>query len=263
MPLPAPRFEHCLITGASAGLGAEFARALAPRAAELTLTARREGRLRALAEELEGSFPVRCRVIVEDLSRPSGAAALLETLEREGGGDVDLLVNNAGFGRYGAIERFPCEDYLAMIRLNVEALCALSCGLWPVLARIPGRGVIHVASVAGHTAIPYFCVYAATKAFVRSFSQGLWYEGRARGVRVLSLCPGPVKTEFGDVAQVPPGGGRLYVPAARVVEVALRDYERGRVESLPGAVNRLLALTAKWLPMRVLLPLAGKRARPR
>ena len=251
---PPPRYGHCLITGASAGIGAAFARALAPRAQRLTITARRGDRLLRLAEELETQGQVRVATVDCDLLAPDGVKRLLERIE----GEVDLLVNNAGFGRFGPLERFPWIDYEQMIRLNVTAMAELTYDLWPGLGRVPGRGVIHVASVAGFQPLPSFAVYAATKAFVRSWSLALSSEGRESGTRVLCLSPGPVDTEFGEHARMSFDYPKPFMPVEQVVGAALRAYTRGRREVVPGLVNKVLTWGPRVLPVGTQLALARR-----
>lgn len=258
MAWPEPRYDRCLVTGASAGLGWEFALALAPRAKELVLVARRRERLEQLADRIAEEHGTPCRVVPCDLGAPGAGRDLITSLENDSVGEIDLLVNNAGFGRVGALEAYPAADFAQMVAVNVASLTDLTVGLWPALTAAPGRGVIHVASCAGFQPIPWFTVYAATKAYVRSFSNGLWVEGRERGTRVLSLCPGPERTEFGEVAGMRMKLAKPGVGPRRVIEVALRAYERGRMEVIPGTVNRLLAFSTRLLPVSVVARIAGR-----
>jgi hypothetical protein len=258
MPLPPPRYQRCLITGASSGLGRDFALQLAPVAERLILVARRGDRLEQLSKEILEAHGTSCRVEPADLSRPGAGTDLLARLEQAGEGAIDLLVNNAGFGRVGALADFPPEDFESMVAVNVAALTELTVRSWPVLTAEPGRGVIHVASCAGFQPIPYFTVYAATKAYVRALSNGLAVEGRSHGTRVLSLCPGPVATEFGDVA----GAGFSAAlkgsgTSPHVVRHGLRAYARGRMESIPGWRNKLLAYATRLIPVALTARLAG------
>ncbi len=259
MSLPAPRYDHTLITGASAGLGRLFAERLAPRARLLTLTARRDDRLRALAADLEARHPgLRCRVVALDLGEP-GAATRLAAAVREGGAPaVDLLVNNAGFGRHGGFDQFPWDDWRRMIDLNVMAPTELLHAVWDDLRAVPGRGVINVASAAGFQPVPWFAVYSATKAYVRSLSNALAREARGHGTRVLSLCPGSTATEFHDVAQLETVYTKARMPAAEVVDAGLAAYEKGKRELVTGWRNRLVAVVAARVPLGLVLTLAGR-----
>ena len=251
---PAPRYGHCLITGASAGIGRAFARALASRAERLTITARRGERLALLAEELEGRHGIAVTPVTCDLLATGAVRDLLGRLE----GEVDLLVNNAGFGRFGPLERFPWQDYQQMIRLNVTAMAELTFGVWKSVRARPGRGVIHVASVAGFQPLPGFAVYAATKAFVRSWSLALSAEGRGSGTRVTCLSPGPVATEFGEHARMTFDNPKPFMPVDQVVAAALRAYEAGLREVVPGLVDKVLTWGPRLLPVGVQLALARR-----
>jgi hypothetical protein len=258
MPLPPPRYQRCLITGASSGLGRDFALQLAPRAERLILAARRRDRLEQLSAELEAAHGVACRVEEVDLSRPGAGVELVERLTSADEDSIDLVVNNAGFGRVGELAAFPPEDFESMVAVNVAALTEITVRLWPVLTRMPGRGVIHVASCAGFQPIPYFTVYSATKAYVRSFSSGLAVEGRRYGTRVLSLCPGPVATEFGEVAGAGFGAAlKGSGTSPQVVGHGLRAYAKGRMETIPGWRNRLLAYSTRLTPVAVTARMAG------
>jgi hypothetical protein len=270
MPLVPARYDHCLVTGASAGIGQVFAEELAARGAKvLTVVARREERLVELAARLsagESRGPVEVRPLVVDLAEPDGPARLLEGLRRGGAPPVDLLVNNAGFGRYGAFMERGWDDHLRMYQLNMLTPAALVHALWDELASVPGRGVIQVASTAAFQPIPYFTSYAATKAFLRSLSEGLWGEARPAGMRMLALCPGPVPTEFGQVAGTSFRVRKVSTGAGRVVREALDAYERGRAELIPAFTNRALRCATRFAPLRLVLWGAAKVAgtsRPR
>lgn len=257
MLLAPARYDHCLVTGASAGIGWVFAEQLARRGAKrLTLVARREERLAELSARLAtssaGPEPEVDRVVV-DLAEPEGPARLLDALRRGGAPPVDLLVNNAGFGRYGPFIARPWDDHRRMYQLNMLTPAALVHALWDDLAAVPGRGVIHVASTAAFQPIPYFTSYAATKAFLRSLSDGLWGEARPAGMRMLALCPGPVPTEFGQVAGTGFRVRKVSTGAERVVREALAAYERGRAEWIPRFTNRLLRGAVRIVPLRLVL----------
>jgi hypothetical protein len=258
MALPAPRFDHALITGASSGIGWAFAEMLAPRAKLLTLTARREERLLELAAALEQRGGARCRVVPLDLAAPDAAARLVDLLHAPGRPPVDLLVNNAGFGRYGSWARTPWPVYEDMLRVNVVAVAELLHRLWGELTSVPGRGAINVASTAGFQPMPWFAAYAATKAFVRSLSAALSAEARARGARITALCPGPTHTEFGRVAGAHWKPRGMSLSPEEVARRGLAAYERGKVECTPGVVNWLTSFVAPRAPLA--LTLAATRA---
>lgn len=246
-----------LITGASAGLGAEFARQLAPEAGMLVLVARRQERLEALKEELTlQNAALRVHLFVGDLNDPAAVDRLKADLDGNGIA-VDYLVNNAGLGDLGTFETSEWTRVQSMLRVNMEALTALTHALLPgMIAR--KRGVIlNVASTAGFLPLPTFAVYGATKAYVNSFSEALAIELRPHGITVTALCPGPVSTEFGDVATRANSGRKfgpvkaLYVSAEQVVREALAAARRGRVRVIPGLQVRVGALFLECIPTPV------------
>jgi hypothetical protein len=241
-----------LITGASAGIGEAFARLLAARGDKLILTARRVDRLQTLADELKKAYGTESVVIAVDLVKPDGAANLFAETEKRGL-VVDLLINNAGFGKYGKFWEQPVSAYADMIQLNITALMTLShLYLAGMRARKHG-GIINVASVAGFPPMPNFSVYAASKAFVLSFSQALAIEAKADGVMVSVLCPGSTATEFQDVAS---GKADLTTaPVERNVQTAedvaragLDGYEAGKIIVVSGTFNKLSAAAIGFLP---------------
>lgn len=237
-----------LVTGASSGIGTAFARALAARGMHLVLTARREERLRELGEELERRHGIRTAVIPADLGEPGAAEPLWRAATE--GREIHLLVNNAGFGARGEFTAVARETQSRMVQLNCVALLELAhLALEEMHARGEG-GVINVASTAAFQPIPLMATYAATKAFVLSLSEALADESRRRGVRVLALCPGPVPTEFQEVAGTAVGTGSPGVLSAEeVVATALRALERGRGHIVPGLLNRATAAVARRAPL--------------
>ena len=260
------RGKTALITGASSGIGEEFAHALAARGMGAVLVARSDDKLRALAAELANRYGVRAEVIAADLGREGGTGRVAAaTAER--GLTVDLLVNNAGFGTYGAFETLSPERERAEILLNVAALVDLSHAFLPAMLDRGAGAIVNVASTAAFQPLPYMTVYAETKAFVLSFSQGLRAECRGRGVRVLALCPGPVRTAFFDTMRGDQAGGSLpfarYASAERVVGTGLRALERDRSYVIPDATNWVLAHAARVAPFGLVTRLAARTLRPR
>jgi uncharacterized protein len=221
--------ETALITGASAGIGEEFARQLAGRGYDLILVARRRDRLEQLAEQL----PTTAHVVESDLA--SEAEKLPGEIEKLGV-DVDLLVNNAGFGTRGHFVDQDAKRDSDMIRLNCEAVVALTHAFVPAMIERGRGGVITVASTAGMQPLPYEATYGASKAFAISFMEALWMELRDSGVKLLVVNPGPVKTEWQGVAgydestPIPPG----MITAEQCVADALRAYDRGRRSVVTG-----------------------------
>ncbi len=259
--------DHCnvLITGASSGLGREFARQVAPRAATLVLVARRGERLEALKAELERpGLTIHCRPT--DLSDPGEVEGLIGWLT-ETGLEINFLINNAGLGDHGRFETADWERTRQMLEVNIGALTRLTHALLPTMKGQAGAAILNVSSVASFIPIPKLSVYAATKAYVTSFSEGLRAELRASGVRVTTLCPGPVPTEFGRVAErmeapepVEPVG-ELYVPAEKVVAEALRGVERDAARVVPGWKVALVMGVVAMVPMALLRIFLNKRCR--
>lgn len=230
------RIERALITGASSGLGEQFARRLADRGVLLTLVARREDRL----EELGRSLPVDVEVLPADLGTPAGVAAVEARLARTDE-PVDLLVNNAGFGAYGAFVELPIDRQHDLIDLNVTALVRLTRAAVGQLTARRAGGVINVGSTAAYQPDPFGAVYGASKAFVRSFTEAIHEELRGSGVHVMLLSPGFTDTEFQQVAAVSDAAmpTALRTSAQQVVDAALRDFGRGRPVCIPGPVNKV------------------------
>ena len=251
--------ETALVTGASSGIGEQFARQLAARGWELVLVARRADRLEALAEDL----PTTAQAIPCDLA--TEAASLREKVA-ELGVEVGLLVNNAGFGTSGPfLDHDPARD-AEQVRLNCEAIVTLAHGFLPPMVERGRGGIINVASTAGMQPLPYESVYAATKAFAISFTDALHAELRGSGVRVLAVNPGPVPTEWQEVAGYPrervavvPG----QIPAEQVVSEALAAYDRGRRSVIPGRTIRWFIRATRPSPRAVQLRVAERLYRPR
>jgi hypothetical protein len=240
-----------VVTGASAGLGAEFARAFAREGLSVVLAARREDRLKDLATELERDHRVGTRVVAVDLAAPDGAERLAEAVADL---DVGVLVNNAGFGYAGRFEKLDLSRQRAMIELNCTTPVVLTGRILPRL-RTRGRGaVIVVGSVAGAQPLPLHAVYSATKAFDRFFGEALWSELRGSGLDVLVLEPGSTSTEFHDVAGELPHSG---VPAAAVVRTAL-DHLGQQPSVIHGWFNWLRANAAVRLAPRAVVLAAAK-----
>ena len=250
-----------LVTGASAGLGAEYARQLAGLGTDLVLTARREARLAALADELRARGRT-VQVIPADLSKPDAPAALLGAVQ----GDIDILINNAGFGLPGTYDQTSWEEQRDFIQLMVTACAELAHRTLPGM-RTRGWGrIVNVASLAGivpgsagHT------LYGASKAFMISFSQSLGAEGRDAGVRAQACCPGFTYTEFHDV-----NGTRertketpevLWMQADEVVGSSLRALEDGPVVFVPGRANKAIARLARLMGPAGAARLMDKQAR--
>lgn len=250
-----------LVTGASSGLGEELAKRLAQRGAHLVLTARREERLQNLASDLMRVNGTRAEVIGADLSQPDGAERLLRAL-RERELHVSHLVNNAGFGSAGAFTELDPARESAMIELNVASVVRLTRGLVGGMVAARDGGILNVASTAAFQPVPFMATYAATKAFVVSFTLALAAELESSGLRVMALCPGPVHTGF----QAAAGFERPALPLAvlspnRTIERALAAYERGERLYTPGLVNGVQSLAARVLPQGLVTWAAARTMR--
>ena len=265
---PSPVTHACaLVTGASSGLGAEFARQLAPRVQQLVLVARREPLLHELAERLRQHHPMlEITALVVDLAQV-GASERLAGMLAERGLRPELLVNNAGLGDYGEFATAEWPRIEAMLRLNIEALTHLTHALLPGMIRGGGGAIVHVSSIVCLFPMPDFAVYAATKAYVTSFSEALRIELRPHGIRVLAVCPGPVHTGFGEVAKRGdqgrdmPGREWFYVPKEQVVAEALVALGHDRARIYPGLKTAAAALVLSVLPLVLLRFALGRRPR--
>ena len=191
-----------LITGASGGIGEAFAQELAANKNDLIIVARSEEKLHQLASQLQARHKIRVEVIVKDLTEPSATQELFDIVQSKGIA-VDTLINNAGFGDYGEFADTDGERQIKMVQLNIIALMDLTHKFLPQMRQRRSGNIINVSSIAGFQPIPYLSVYAASKAFVLSFSEALWAENRQYGVRVLVVCPGPTETNFFNEANFP------------------------------------------------------------
>ena len=237
MTLP---YKTALITGASGGIGAAFAEALAAAGCDLVLVARSADKLHALAQQLSQRHGRRVEVVVADLAKASPGARLKKTVDTLGL-PVDLLVNNAGFGTTGPFETLDPGREQEEIRLNTGAVVDLSRAFLPAMLAAGSGAIINVASMAAFQPLPYMAVYGATKAFVWSFSDALWGECRGRGVHVMAVCPGPVDTAFfeatGDAHLRDTVPRASVVSARQVVDEALRGLRRRNRLVVPGTLG--------------------------
>ena len=251
--------ETALITGASAGIGDQFARQLAARGYDLILVARRKDRL----EQLAGQLPGTTHVI--DLDLGSDAAELPDKVAKLDV-EVDLLVNNAGFGLRGRFAELSPERQAEMVRVNCEAVVVLTAAFVPGMIERRGGGVITVASTAGAQPLPYEATYGATKAFATNLTEALHAELRGSGVKALAVNPGPVPTEWQQVAGYEEAGGEMMpgaIEAEQVVREALQAYDRGSRAIVPGRFFRNFMRVNGTTPRGIRVRVAERMYRPK
>ena len=235
----------CLVTGASSGIGAEFARQLAARGMHCVLVARREDRLRAVAQEIEAAHGTRCEIILADLAQPHAGRELLAEVARRGI-ELELLVNNAGIGMVSSVEKTDVERALTLIQINVAGLTELTLVAAKEMVRRGHGGIINIGSMVSFQPVGYMGVYAASKAYVLHFSEALWAELLSRGVTVTTLCPGTTRTEFFDHSGVPGWAERNRgQDVESVVRTGLRAFDSGRQYVVSGWTNYLVSLAAR------------------
>jgi short-subunit dehydrogenase len=251
-----------LITGASSGIGAAFARKLAKRGRKVLLVARTEEKLIALCNELGRVSGARAQYIAMDLTEQDAAARLLEETQKR---DlvIDMLVNNAGFGSMGDFTRLELARELEMIDLNVKSLVDLTNRfLLPMRERRQGT-IVNVASTAAFQAVPFMATYAATKAFVLSFSEALAEENRKHGIHVLALCPGVTDTNFFAASKIGRPPMRTVQTPEEVVDAALRGLGRGKSTVISGWTNWITVEAERFVPRSVVTKVAAKALRSR
>ncbi len=254
--------SFALVTGASQGLGKVFAQALAARKQNVVLVARSRDKLENLARELRQSTSVLAEVLEFDLASPSAGSHLArQLLDREF--QVNLLVNNAGFGVRGEFAKLPLWRQIEMICLNNVAVVELTHSLLPSLMNHAPAGIINVSSTAGFQPIPYASLYAATKSFLTSFSLGLAEELRSHGVSVVTLCPGRLlaATRRGEAENGNRRFGFVYQSPAVVVRDALESLARGGGLVIPGLVNKLSVFAQRLIPRRTVPRLVARMSR--
>jgi len=249
-------WKTALVTGASSGIGAAFARLLAGRGVDLVITARDTTRLKALAKELRDRNGVEVQVLTADLAKKAGVAKVESRLAEPGPeqAPVDLLVNNAGFGSHGCFWELPVEGEEGQIQVNVLALVRLThAALGPMVASGHGA-ILNVSSMAGEQSVPQNATYGATKAFVTTFSQSVHEEAKAAGVSVTALLPGFTRTEFqeragyDDARSLP---AFVWMEADEVAEQALAAAEAGRSIVVPGTANKVVVAAVGMTPRSV------------
>jgi uncharacterized protein len=254
-----------LVTGASAGIGLELARALAPKLDSLIVVARRAERLEQLAKELQSRYPS-LKVAIEsaDLSDSEAVQTLVQQLESRHG-EVDILVNNAGLGEYELFERSPWSRIQQIVEVNIVAMLCLSHQLLPAMIHRGHGAILNIGSGAGYAAMPNAAVYTASKHFVRAFTESLRAQLVGTGIVVSEAAPGPVESEFdhvaGIVGGVTPGQSILRITAATCAADIVREFDRGSPVIFPGRTYRWLMRAQPLMPRRLLATQVAKAAR--
>ncbi|TDN93139.1 SDR family oxidoreductase [Microbacterium sp. BK668] len=253
------RGTTALITGASSGLGEEFARQFAARGADVVLVARREDRLRELASRLEADHRITATPVAVDLNAPGATATIRATLE-ERGIRLHTLVNNAGFGMKGAFIDADPARIAEMVQVNVASVVALTREFLPDLVAAGDGALVSIASTGAYQPCPNMAVYGATKAFVLSFTEALAYETRGSGLSVLTVSPGATRTEFFDVVGGEDAAVGRYQTTEQVVTRTLKELDRRSTPPsfVGGRSNAVVAKLVGWMPRRASLALSGR-----
>ena len=257
-----------LITGASSGIGKEFAQQLAAKKNNLILVARSQDKLTAIASELQQQHLIDVEVIALDLTVPAAGKTVFDLVEQKGLA-VDLLINNAGFGDYGLFSDRDLSKQLAMIQLNLMVLTELTGLFLPLMKSRGYGGIINLSSIAGFQPLPYMSVYGATKAFVLSFTEALWAENKDSGVSILALCPGPTESQFFERADFPDSvtesqsASAALTSTKEVVAEALKALAKGHSNRVTGNIaNRFIANIPRFMPRELLVTAVEKQFKP-
>lgn len=255
--------RHALVTGASTGLGAAFAQELAVRGCtRLTLVARSQQNLEALATRLRKDHPVEVQVVPQDLAQAGAAAAVVKRLETAQ--PVDVLVNNAGFGSCGRFDEQDIANQLSEIQLNIAAVVDMSHAFLPGMRARGFGGILNVASIAAFQPTPYMATYAASKSFILSWTEALWAETQGSGVHVTALCPGPTETRFfARMGHTLPERLGKNVPPEPVVRDGLDALSQGRSSKVSGLRNYFLTQFPRIVPRQLMATLSERLMAPR
>ena len=250
-----------LITGASSGIGKAFAEELAAGQTNLVLVSRSAEKLNQLAKKLQDQYNIQVDVIVKDLTEPDAPASVFDATKTQGL-TIDLLINNAGFGDYGDFAESDRERQVKIVQLNVLALVDLTHKFLPLMRQRHSGGIINVSSITAFQPIPYLSVYAASKAFILSFSEALWAENRPYNVRVLATCPGPIETNFFEEANFPAtlaaNTDKAY-SSEEVVRESLKALENGQPTLVMGDIKTQIRSTlARLVPRKILLNMLAR-----
>lgn len=257
--------KTALITGASAGIGAAFAKELAERKTDVILVARSQEKLEKLAEELQSQYNIKAHVIVQDLTQPGATKTVFDQVSQQGL-TVDLLINNAGFGDYGPFAERKLEKQVQIIQLNVIALVELTHLFLTDMKKRRSGAIINVSSISAYQALPYCSVYSATKAFILHFTEALWAENKDSGVRILALCPGPTESNFFIEAEFPNtfgGAGQNYATAEEVAKETLLALQKDHSTIVTGGINnQIIVNLPRLLPRDTVISMVEKQFRP-
>ncbi len=251
-----------LITGASSGIGEAFARRLAAEKHNLVLAARSEAKLHELCDELMLEHQITAHYVALDLTEAEADLRLFQETEKHGF-EIDWLINNAGFGSMGDFAELELENELSMIRLNIASLVALTHRYLAKMRERRSGVIINVASTASFQPVPFMATYAATKAFVRSFSEAIAEENRFFNIKVTALCPGPTDTNFFDVAKAEAFKAKGMQTSEAVVETALKAVARGNSTAVSGWTNYIGAKIVNFVPDTLLTRVVGSVLRPK
>ncbi|MGV2826649.1 SDR family NAD(P)-dependent oxidoreductase [Myxosarcina sp. GI1(2024)] len=255
--------KTALVTGASSGIGEAFARELARKKIDLVLVARSQNKLQQLATELADKYAIATEVIALDLTLPAAGKSLFDKIAVKDL-TIDLLINNAGFGDYGAFSDRPLEKQLTMIQLNNTVVVELT-GLFLSAMKQRGKGaIVNISSIAAFQPVPYMSVYAATKAFILNFTEAIWAENKDSGVRILAVCPGPTESQFYDRAAFPDSmgemnGGTMNSPEAVVAET-FKALEQQQSTIVTGGIgNQLIVNLPRFFPRDLLVSVVSNQ----
>ncbi|MBF9239226.1 SDR family oxidoreductase [Hymenobacter sp. BT683] len=252
---------YALVTGASRGIGRAIALLLAQRGYDLLLVARSEDQLRALAQEIAQHHQRQAHVLALDLAAPGAAETVAEWGVQQASGQLAVLVNNAGYGLWGRFESLRLAEQQNMLQLNMALPVALTHLLLPALHQVPRAYVLNVASTAAYQAVPSLALYAASKAFLLSFSRGLRYELKHSNVSVTCLCPGATTTSFADRAgmgaELQATANKVSMSAEAVADVAVAGMLAGEAEVVPGVLNKVSAGLTSFVPKGIVEKIAA------
>ncbi|MBD2200126.1 MULTISPECIES: SDR family NAD(P)-dependent oxidoreductase [Calothrix] len=250
-----------LITGASSGIGKAFAQQLAAQNINLVLVARSQEKLYQLTKELQEKYKIQIEFIVKDLTENNAAKAVFDIVQAKGL-TIDLLINNAGIGDYGDFASSDGEKQVKIVQLNILALVDLTHKFLPLMRQRQSGSIINVSSITAFQPMPYLSVYAASKAFIVSFSQALWAENRPYGIRVIVTCPGPIETNFFAEANFPPslaGSTEQMFTSEEVVKQTLKALENRQPAVVIGDVKtQIRTILARIVPRQILLNMLAR-----